>query len=245
MTSRAMGGLGSRWALRTNGEEFQIEASISQVESSGRKLFTVILRDVTDRLRAEESLREQAQFLKASQMLARDMENRIVLWSEGTEKVYGFTEQEALGAVTHDLFHTQFPEPLEKIEEQLRSTGRWAGELVHQRRDRKTIFVSSAWILLHDSAGRPVRILEPLIDVTERKQVEEKVCQSEYKFAKAFRSSPLAITLSTVSEGRYVDVNEAFLKMLGYKAELEIWVIPEQRVELFEKAEAEWQGCLV
>ena len=52
-TSRAMGALGALSALRDRGEEFPIEASISKVEVSGRKLFTVILRDVTERTRAE------------------------------------------------------------------------------------------------------------------------------------------------------------------------------------------------
>ena len=52
-TSRAMGALGALSALRDRGEEFPIEASISKVELSGRKLFTVILRDVTERTRAE------------------------------------------------------------------------------------------------------------------------------------------------------------------------------------------------
>ncbi len=244
MTNRAMGELGALWALRTNGEEFQIEASISQVGSHGGKFFTVILRDVTDRMRAEESLHQQAQLLKASQTIARDMESRIVFWSEGAEKMYGFTEAEALGVVSHDLFHTQFPEPLEKIEEQLHSTGRWAGELVHRRRDGETIIVSSAWILYYDSTGRPARILESLIDVTERKRAEENVRQSEERFATAFQSSPLATTLSTAADGRIVDANNAFLKMLGYKveevvgrtdAELRIWATAEQRIEAYEK----------
>jgi PAS domain S-box-containing protein len=58
VTNRSMGALGALWAVRADGEEFQIEASISQVESGGKKLFTVILRDVTERKRAEAALRE-------------------------------------------------------------------------------------------------------------------------------------------------------------------------------------------
>ena len=54
VTNRDMGALGSLWAVRADGEEFQIEASISQIGSGGRKLFTVILRDITERKLAEE-----------------------------------------------------------------------------------------------------------------------------------------------------------------------------------------------
>ena len=48
-----MGAMGQRLALRSDGVEFPIEASISQAETGGKKLFTVILRDVTERRQAE------------------------------------------------------------------------------------------------------------------------------------------------------------------------------------------------
>jgi PAS domain S-box-containing protein len=60
VTDRQIGHLGALSGLRADGEEFPIEASISQVEVGGRKLFTVILRDVTERQRAEEDLRRAA-----------------------------------------------------------------------------------------------------------------------------------------------------------------------------------------
>jgi PAS domain S-box-containing protein len=57
-TNRSMGGLGPLIALRASGQEFPIEASISQIKVSGEKLFTVIIRDVTEREQAEHNLRE-------------------------------------------------------------------------------------------------------------------------------------------------------------------------------------------
>ncbi|NOT33007.1 MAG: response regulator [Candidatus Eisenbacteria bacterium] len=56
VTKRAMGRLSSLFGLRSNGEEFPIEASISQVEIRGKKLLTVILRDITEKRRAEMQL---------------------------------------------------------------------------------------------------------------------------------------------------------------------------------------------
>ncbi|MDR4462632.1 MAG: PAS domain S-box protein [Nitrospira sp.] len=58
-TGRRMGELGTLSGVRANGEEFPIEASISQMVSGGTRLFTVIVRDITDRKRAEDALQQR------------------------------------------------------------------------------------------------------------------------------------------------------------------------------------------
>ena len=76
-TARRMGGQTVLSALRANGEEFPIEASISKHTEEGRQLFTVILRDVSERVRAEEALRrsrEELRELGAAANLAREQE---------------------------------------------------------------------------------------------------------------------------------------------------------------------------
>jgi PAS domain S-box-containing protein len=61
-TTRTMGNMRPVWGLRANGEEFPIEASISQTKVGGRKLFTVIIRDITERFRAEQALRRSEEY---------------------------------------------------------------------------------------------------------------------------------------------------------------------------------------
>ena len=66
VTSRKMGELGELAGLRASGEQFPIEASISQIEVAGRKVLTVILRDITGRKEAQEALEDAARDLEHS-----------------------------------------------------------------------------------------------------------------------------------------------------------------------------------
>jgi PAS domain S-box-containing protein len=65
VTHRSMGQLGAIVGLRSNGEEFPIEAAISQAEVEGRKLFTVILRDISFRQKTEQQQKARARYRKA------------------------------------------------------------------------------------------------------------------------------------------------------------------------------------
>jgi hypothetical protein len=69
-SSRRMGAARIVTGLRTNGEEFPIEASISQIEDHGHRFYTVILRDVTERVRAERALNESREEIKEMALAA-------------------------------------------------------------------------------------------------------------------------------------------------------------------------------
>ena len=58
-----------------------------------------------------------------------------------------------------------------------------------------------------------------LRDISKRKVAEESLRKSEEKFAKVFSTSPVAISIAELSTGKYIDVNTAFLKKMGYKKE--------------------------
>jgi PAS domain S-box-containing protein len=77
-------------------------------------------------------------------------------------------------------------------------------------------------------------------DITEKKAMEGRLRRSEEKFSKVFRSSPDWIVISTLAEGRLVDVNDAFLRITGYSreevlgktsADLNLWADYSQRAE--------------
>jgi PAS domain S-box-containing protein len=178
-TRRSMGRMGSLYALRSDGLEFPIEASISHTEVHGQKLFTVIIRDITERKRVEDVFRQQASLLDLAPVMVRDLDSRIVLWTRGAQQLYGYSKPEAMGQVSHELLQTQYPAPPEQIEETLRREGTWEGELTHRGRDGQLVTVVSQWVLHYDEMGKPVRILEVNADVTESKRAHTNQLRSQ------------------------------------------------------------------
>src|ERR1051326_3699138 len=103
-TSRAMGALGALNGLRKDGREFPSEPSISQVEIEGKKLFTAIIRDVTDRVRTEESLRQSEAQIKSiidsamDALVTVDSQQQIVMFNPAAEKMFRCSASAALGS---------------------------------------------------------------------------------------------------------------------------------------------------
>ncbi len=192
VTNRTMFRPGTLWGQRHNGEEFPIEATISQVETGGQKLFTVILRDITERKEAESKLAEQANLLELTSdaIIVRDEAGRIAYWNKGAEDLYGWAREEAIGKSTRDLLQTTFPQPLEEIIDRVRKEKHWQGELLHTRKGGELVTVLSRWALVeHEKvAGVPSSLMEINTDISRRKQLEAAL-QSNERLALAGRLS--------------------------------------------------------
>lgn len=109
-TMRRMGGTMVLSGVRTNGQEFPIDASISHTTVAGRKFYTVILRDVTERQVSAEREREAQRQLEESErrlqsiigsamdaIITVDEEQKIVLFNVAAERTFGCPAAEALG----------------------------------------------------------------------------------------------------------------------------------------------------
>jgi PAS domain S-box-containing protein len=150
------------------------------VASMGENL-VVSARDVTERRRNEEELRLQAELLDLAHdaVIVRDpAESRVTFWNREGQAIYGYSSEEALGRITHELLATVFPESREAVDDALAREGRWVGELRHTRKDGTVIVVSSRQALQRGADGRPSAIIELNSDITERKRVEEELARS-------------------------------------------------------------------
>jgi PAS domain S-box-containing protein len=117
-------------------------------------------------------------------IFVRDMDNVIRYWNRGSEELYGYTAEQAIGKSSHELLRTVFPGPIDAIEATLEQTGRWEGELRHTKADQTEVVVSSRWSLQRDDGGRPVAVLETNNDITARKSREEEIESLNHELAK-------------------------------------------------------------
>jgi len=171
-TSRSMGHLRPLAAVRGNGEEFPIEATIARVAIDGRSYYAAIVRDITARQQAEVSLRRQADLLNLAYdaIFIWDWGGLITFWNRGAERLYGYSRDEAIGQSSQDLLHTRHSDGFDHVLGTLERDGVWEGELTHTRRDGSEVRVESRHVLV--DGGEPRYVLEANRDITARKRAE-------------------------------------------------------------------------
>ena len=143
--------------------------------------YVAIRSDITERKRAEEQIREQAALLDQAQdaILVRDLDQNILFWNKGAEKIYGWSAEEAIGKNARQLLFKDSSAQLDQAAKAVIQNGKWQGEMHQTRRDGTEITVESRWTLVRDENGQPHMILVINTDVTEKKRMEAQFLRAQ------------------------------------------------------------------
>jgi two-component system cell cycle sensor histidine kinase/response regulator CckA len=223
---------------RKDGSTFDVEISAKPLSESADHVL-VFLRDITQRKRAEEQLRQSHQSHQQLLDHARDgifsvdADAHFAFVNPAICTMLGYTREDLLGLDILDTYPDEMRESGRARLAQIRRGESVQFERAMKRRDGSFITVeASAWKTAEGHTQAIVR------DITERRRTQEALRISEQKFSKIFHNSSNAIAITEFETGKIVDVNETWVKAsgitrveaVGRKAyELGIWADPANR----------------
>ncbi len=200
--------------------QWSFSASSHGTLMDGRRFIIGMAVDVTEHKKAEHVIKRQAALIDISPdaIITRKLDGTITFWSDGAEKIYGYTKQEALGQKSHTLLRAKFPIPLIEINAKLNRDGKWAGELYHKAKDGREVVVQSCWLFEkaeEEEEEEEDSILESNVDITERKKAETAVKESEEQLRRAVEDAPIPMIMHA-ENGEVLQLSRAWTELTGY-----------------------------
>jgi PAS domain S-box-containing protein len=170
---------------RKDGTEFPTEASIVRIARDGAMTFAVILRDITERQRADEALREANEALSAVFSIspvaiwALDRDGNITMWNPAAETLFGWSRDEVLGRPIPFVPEDKRDEFRQLFERSMRGETARGVEVRCRRRDGGLIDLSLSTAPLQGATGAVVAGISVAVDITARKQLEHELQQAQ------------------------------------------------------------------
>jgi PAS domain S-box-containing protein len=178
--------------------------SISLLKSSPSPLVLAMVEDITDKKKAEDARSRYASVIESSDdaIAAGTLDGIILSWNAGAEKIYEYTEAEALGKPISMLVPPELSDEENKILETLKSGDRIEHfKTVRVTKTGKRINVSLTISPIKDSTGRTVGISRIARDITERKLAEEALRASEERLRLAQQAAGIGAFERNVRTG--------------------------------------------
>lgn len=235
--------------VRLDGSIVDVEVTAAPFVYHGKPAVQVIALDITRRKRVEKEMRENAAMLRlfieqAPAALAMfDHEMRYLAVSRRWMTDYRLNERDIIGQSHYEVF-PEIPDHWKAVHRLgLEGKAQQAEADPFTRADGSIQWLHwkvYPWYTGEGTVGGIVIFTE---DITERKQVQDALRESEQRFSHIFHASPVATVLTHLPDGRFVDVNEAMEMMTGYsRAELQgrtslelgLYVSPDARAQLAE-----------
>lgn len=220
-------GLAEWCLLGKGGSEHDCEARASVIrDSSWNPLYLVnVMRDITERKKIEEKLRQSEEKLRRvfdsidDGISVTDLEGTVLDVNEKALQLSGYSRDEFIGRFGLELLAER--DRARAVQDMLNTfdTGRSGlKEYSSLTKDGKEFPAETRATVLYDATGKPAGLVSILRDITERKQMEEKLRQSEEKIRQIFNSVGVSITVTDM-EGKVVEVNDFGLQLCGYSKE--------------------------
>lgn len=239
--------------LRLDGTSVDVEVTAIPITYGGKQAAQVMVRDIAERKQAEaamERLRHQNELILNSAgegIMGFDASGNHAFVNPAAAQMLGYEIEELIGRHSHSTWHHTktdgSPYPAEEcplyVALRSGSVHRVRNE-VFWRKDGTSFPVVYSSNPIIDN-GRIIGAVVTFRDITERRRAEDALRESEARFATVFRVSPICTSLSRLSDGKFLDVNERFLDLFGFDRKevirsnplaLNMWVRQEDRARM-------------
>jgi two-component system cell cycle sensor histidine kinase/response regulator CckA len=152
------------------------------LDDDGKPLQFVSIRyDITERKRGEERIQQQASLLDKAQdaILVCDLNNQILFWNKGAERMYGWLVADVLGRNICDILCEGDRDLVAEAQKALDDKDEWKFETQQFTKSGGKIFVESRWTLVRNEHGQPDYILITNTDITEQKAAEQHLLRAQ------------------------------------------------------------------
>ena len=168
--------------IRKDGSTIPLDDSGAPIKDENGNITGVVLvfHDISERKKAEEATEKQAELINLSPdaIIVRKLDGTITFWSEGAEKLYGWTRNDAIGRNINKLLKTELPQSFDDVQNIFEKEGKWSGEVVHFCKGGSKMVVQSCWLSKFDSHGIITEIFESNVDITQRIEMQIKLEES-------------------------------------------------------------------
>lgn len=150
--------------------------------ATGEPLYFIVqIQDITKRKQAEQKISEQAALLDVTTdaILVRSLDNQILFWNQGAQRLYGWKEKEVIGKNAKQLLYKQNSSEVAVAKAAVLAQGEWQGELKKVTKAGNEVIVQSRWTLMRDPAGQAKSILSVDTDITENKKLEAQFLRTQ------------------------------------------------------------------
>src|SRR3984957_4271511 len=167
---------------------------------------------------AAAELTSLAKILDLANVIIHDVDGRILYWTTGCERMYGWTREEALGQVVHELLKTEYPLPRSKIVAKLRKEGSWQGEIEYQEKDGSVVSVSTLWVARKSEDDVIHSVLQNNSDITGLKRAQDEIAAREAHLRSILDTVPEAMIVID-ARGSVTSFSAAAAQLFGYRPE--------------------------
>jgi len=222
--------------------------STEKITFNGEPCLISMTTDITELRQTELALRESEEtFSKVFQgspdciAIVRTKDNKFTDVNESFIKMNGYSREEVIGHSASELNLWADHNECDKIVEILQKTGRIRNEECHLRSKSGKMLIGLFSAEVVNIHGEPYAIAMTL-DITERKKMEKDIRESEEKFSRAFLASPDSMTITTMEDGRYIEVNDSFTRITGFSRN---YIIGKRLTDLKRWDESDSRGRIM